>query len=118
MNLYPVFNPRPRYIQPDVLLRKELFHMLKCYVVNIYGEGVKSPDCNVTWGGGGGRRMLCYILLWGSQRGKGKLVTARKPAPLVQSGATKLNAHFIFMFRDSFRFILIVIPDCHGRGGG
>jgi hypothetical protein len=62
--------------------------------------------------------MLGYILLWGSQRGKGKLVTARKPAPLVQSGATKLNAHFIFMFRDSFRFILIVIPDCHGRGGG
>jgi hypothetical protein len=62
MNLYPVFNPRPRYIQPDVLLRKELFHMLKCYVVSIYGEGVKSPDCNVTWGGEGVAE--CYVIFY------------------------------------------------------
>jgi hypothetical protein len=62
--------------------------------------------------------MLCYIILWGGKRGKGKLVTARKPAPLVQGGATKLNSHFIFIFRDSFRLILIVIPGCYGRGGG
>jgi hypothetical protein len=34
--------------------------MFKCYVVNIYGRGVRSPGCNVSGGGA----VECYVTLY------------------------------------------------------